>query len=66
MARFTGCCKYTIKIPSKPINKGFKIWAITDNGYLLNWLFYLCIDGTIGFNKKWIKKIKKGYSFVFI
>ena len=63
MARFTGCYKYTIKIPSKPINEGFKIWAITDNRYLLNWLFYLHINGTIGLNKKWTKKIKEGYGF---
>ena len=63
MARFTGYCKYTIKIPSKPINKGFKIWAITDNRHLRNWLFYSRINGTIGLDKKWIRKTKDKYSF---
>ena len=52
MARFTGRYKYTVNILFKPINKGFKIWVIGDNRYLLNWLFYLCIDGIIGLNKK--------------
>ena len=63
MARFTGRCKHTIKIPSKPIDEGFKIWAIADNGYLLNWLFYSRIDGTIGLDKKWTRKTKEGYNF---
>ena len=63
MARFIGRYKYTINIPSKPINKGFKIWAIIDNGYLVNWLFYSRINGTISLNKKWTRKTKEGYNF---
>ncbi|KAG5742566.1 hypothetical protein H9Q72_014563, partial [Fusarium xylarioides] len=40
MIRFTGRSGDTVKMPKKPIKEGFKIWAIAEGGYFLNWLWH--------------------------
>ncbi|KAG5829131.1 hypothetical protein H9Q74_000798 [Fusarium xylarioides] len=40
MIRFTGRSGDTVKMPNKPIKEGFKIWAIAEGGYFLNWLWH--------------------------
>ncbi|KAF1812442.1 pea pathogenicity protein, partial [Eremomyces bilateralis CBS 781.70] len=40
MARFTGRAAEIVNIPSKPTPKGFKIWVLADQGYILDWLFH--------------------------
>ena len=40
MIRFFGRSIYTTKIPNKPINRGYKIWALCDRSYLFNFMFY--------------------------
>jgi len=38
--RFIGCAFKIINIPSKLIPKGFKIWVLANEGYILNWLWH--------------------------
>jgi hypothetical protein len=38
MVSFTGRSRHTVRIPSKPIPVGYKIFAICDNGYTIDWL----------------------------
>jgi hypothetical protein len=38
-------CVHTVRLPSKPIPWGFKILALCDAGYTLNWLYTSRIDG---------------------
>jgi Transposase IS4 len=38
--RFTGRASKIVNIPSKPTPKGFKIWILANQGYVLNWLFH--------------------------
>jgi hypothetical protein len=40
MVPFAGRSKHTLKMKNKPINEGFKIWALCDRGYLWDFLFY--------------------------
>jgi len=35
MVKFTGASKEAVKMPSKPIPIGYKIWVIADSGYFL-------------------------------
>ena len=38
--RFMGRSKEIINIPSKPTPKGFKIWVLANEGYVLNWVYH--------------------------
>lgn len=40
MAKCQGRAAETVDIPSKPISKGFKIWCLANDGYLLDWMFH--------------------------
>ena len=40
MVRFHGRSKHTTKMPNKPILKGYKIWALCEQGYLYNFMHY--------------------------
>jgi len=40
IAQFTGRVFKPVNIPSKPTPKGFKVWALANKGYILDWLFY--------------------------
>jgi hypothetical protein len=42
---FSRRSKHTLKMKNKPINEGFKIWALCDHGYLWDFLFYSRIQG---------------------
>jgi len=39
-----GCAPEIINIPSKPTPKGFKIWVLANEGYILDWLWYVRSD----------------------
>jgi Transposase IS4 len=38
--RFMGRAPEIINIPTKPTPKGFKIWVLANEGYILNWLWH--------------------------
>ena len=38
--RFTGRAKEIVNIPSKPTPEGFKMWVLSNEGYVLDWLFH--------------------------
>lgn len=40
MIAYTGRSSDTVLMPKKPIPLGFKIWAIAEGGYFLNWLWH--------------------------
>jgi hypothetical protein len=40
MERFQGRSHDTVKIPSKPIKRGYKIWAIASEGYFFSWIWH--------------------------
>ena len=44
MVSFTGRSTHTIRLPGKPIPVGYKVLAICDSGYTLNWLFTSRVD----------------------
>ena len=37
---FTGRASEIVNIPTKPTPKGFKIWILGNQGYVLDWIFY--------------------------
>jgi hypothetical protein len=39
MVPFAGRSKHILKMKNKPVNKGFKIWALCDHGYIYLFLF---------------------------
>jgi hypothetical protein len=39
MIRFHGRSKHTVRMPKKPIKKGFKVFAVCQGGYTYNWRF---------------------------
>jgi Transposase IS4 len=43
MVACQGCLKHTVKLKGKPIHTGYKIWCISDHGYIWSWLFHLRI-----------------------
>ena len=52
MIPFTGRLKHTVKLKNKPINKGYKLWAIGDHGYIWSWLFHSKTEGVESFLSK--------------
>jgi Transposase IS4 len=51
MVAFKGRSKHIIKIKGKPIDTGYKIWCISDHGYIWSWLFHSRVDGVETFSK---------------
>ena len=53
--RFTGRAPKIVNIPTKPTPKGFKIWVLANQGYILNWIFYIKGDnkGLVDLDKFW-------------
>jgi len=43
MVAFTGRSQHTLKMPNKPIDEGYKIYAICDHGYTYGFEFYSLI-----------------------
>jgi Transposase IS4 len=64
MVAFQGRLKDTIKIKNKPINKGYKLWCISNHGYIWSWLFHSEREGVKTFTKgqqtRWPQAIKDG------
>jgi len=52
MVNFTGRSTHTIRMPGKPIPVGYKILAICDNGYTLNWLYTSRVDSVASLIKQ--------------
>lgn len=61
IARFTGQAYKTVNILTKPTPEGFKIWIMANQGYLLDWLWYVKGDkkGPINLDEYQIKE--KGF-----
>jgi len=45
MIRFGGRSRHTTRMPNKPITEGYKVFAICDHGYTLNWRFHSSSSG---------------------
>lgn len=45
MIRFGGRSKHTVRMPNKPITEGYKVFAICDHGYTINWRFHSRVKG---------------------
>jgi hypothetical protein len=54
MILFRDRSHHTVKLPYKPISKGYKVWILDDNGYAYNWLWHSGDDGPEGIPKKGI------------
>ena len=52
MVAFSRRDKHTIKMPNKPIGKGFKVWCLAESGYIITWLFYSKKLGPLGLEKE--------------
>ena len=52
MVNFTGRSTHTIRMPGKPIPVGYKILAICDSGYTLNWLYTSRVDSIASHEKQ--------------
>jgi len=51
MVRFKGRSAHTVRMPSKPISCGYKILAICDAGYTIDWLYTSRIYSIDGLDK---------------
>jgi hypothetical protein len=40
MVRFQGRSFDTLKIPGKPIDRGYKVWILAQEGFFLDWVFH--------------------------
>ena len=47
--------KHKVKLPNKPIKKGYKVWVLGDGGYIYNWLWHSRINGPEEIPEKGIK-----------
>ena len=56
---FTGRAEQIVNIPSKPTPEGYKIWAIADEGYILDFLYHAkgskASQGPLGIQPKWTR-----------
>lgn len=50
MVKFTGRSKEVVKMPSKPIPIGYKVWVMAESGYFLQWSFHAKGEGPVGLN----------------
>lgn len=59
---FTGRTPEIVNIPTKPTPEGFKIWALSNQGYILDWMFYAKSSkgGPYNLNPHWHQN--KGFS----
>ena len=46
MIPYFGHTRHTIKALNKPIQQGYKVWALGDCGYIFSWLWYSKARGT--------------------
>ena len=45
MIPFLGRTYHKVKLPNKPIKKGYKVWVIGDKGFVLDWLWHSRVNG---------------------
>ena len=54
---FSGRASETVNLPCKPTPKGFKIWVLAENGYILDWMYHSrgskANDGPYQLDKYW-------------
>jgi hypothetical protein len=48
MLPFRSRSPHVTKVPGKPNPDGFKVWALCDDGYLFDWLYYSGSAGKFG------------------
>src|SRR6266480_5254973 len=48
MVRFTGRSHDILTIKSKPIQTGYKVWAVAEKGYILQWIWHRKEKGPVG------------------
>lgn len=51
MVKFKGRSAHTVRIPSKPIPVGYKVLALCDAGYTIDWLYTSRIYSIAGVEK---------------
>jgi Transposase IS4 len=70
MVAFKGRSKDTIKLKNKPINIGYKLWCISDHGYIWSWLFYSKVDDVETLEKgqktRWLYVVENGVKSVLL
>jgi Transposase IS4 len=56
--RFTGRAPKIVNIPTKPTPKGFKIWVLANQGYILDWIFHAKGDnkGPVDLDTFWVEE----------
>ena len=47
MKAFTGRLAHTVKMPNKPVSKGYKMWALADHGYVWHFLWHSYVEGML-------------------
>jgi hypothetical protein len=48
MIAYRGRSFHKVKLPSKPIKEGYKVWVLGDSGYVYDWLWHSRTDGPEG------------------
>src|SRR5881398_2726423 len=51
MIRFRRRSKHKVKLKNKPIQEGYKVWAIAQRGYIITWLWHSKEEGPEGISK---------------
>jgi hypothetical protein len=57
MCPYTGRSSHTVKMKNKPVKQGYKIWVLSDRGYVYIWLYHSNIDGVEGIPKAGMKSL---------
>ena len=55
IARFMGRSGDIVNIPSKPTPEGYKVWCLSNGGYVLDWRWHSKKDGPIEISPCWTK-----------
>ena len=45
MVKCEGQSQHTLTMPNKPIDRGYKLYALCDHGYTYHWIYYSRVDG---------------------
>jgi Transposase IS4 len=51
MIPYRGRSTHKVKLKNKPIQEGYKVWILGDNGYALDWLWHSKEDGPESLHK---------------
>ena len=46
MVKFEGRSVHTLRMPKKPVDHGYKVFALADSGYIYGWLYHSRVAGT--------------------